>query len=299
MRFFTSSTLLLVSFVASAAANSWANMPVSRDVDPTSKEYAVWPADGFNDGQLATTEEFLKKVTNSTSVYSYKDIDKELVLWKVNATDPQISQIKANAGVKQVDENVEVGAPNAVVLLPSAAARLPDPATKIAKRDIQYTKQVKPSQSELVFVSQPSTVTNLDDLEDYVYEKNGGAGQYIYHIELGINAAKSNEFPSGQVEFLPTQESLDAGQDRRTDGSTSKPNQPMAEYHSTATASKAAGQQYGTAKKATLVVVKMKSLSLTETATVFDLVLQDILSKGRTKHSVVIMSWGGKSFSDP
>jgi hypothetical protein len=68
-------------------------------------------------------------------------------------------------------------------------------------------------------VSQPSTVPNLDDLENYVYEKNGGAGQYIYHVEMGINAAKTDEFPPSQVEFLQTSKSSEAGQDPRTDGS--------------------------------------------------------------------------------
>lgn len=121
---FTSSTVLFVSFVTSSSANSWANMPISHAVDQASKEYAVWPVDGTNNGQLATTEEFIRTVTNSTSVYSYRDIDKELVFWKINATVKQISRIKANAGVLQVDENVEIWAPNAVVSLPSAAGRL-------------------------------------------------------------------------------------------------------------------------------------------------------------------------------
>ena len=176
-------------------------MPVTRAVDQASKEYAVWPVEGTNNGQLITTEDFIKTVTKSTSVYPYRDIDKALVLWKINATDAQTSQIRANAGVRQIDENVDIGAPNAVVSLPSTAGRLSDPATKMANRDIQYTTQLRPSQFELVMVSQPSAVPNLDDLENYVYEKNGGAGQYIYHVELGINAAKTNEFPSDQVEF--------------------------------------------------------------------------------------------------
>ena len=62
---------------------------------------------------------------------------------------------------------------------------------------------------------------------------------------------------------------------------------------------KPTSQQYGTAKKATLVVVKMSRLSLTESATVFDSILQHTLSKKRQKHSVITMSWGGTEFSDP
>lgn len=130
MRFFTASTLLVTSFATSSFASPGANKLISRAADPASKEYAVWPADGTNIGQPTTTEEFIKTVTKSTSVYSYRDVDKALVLWKVNATDLQVSQIKANAGIHQVDENVDVAAPNTAVPLPSAAGRLSDPAAK-------------------------------------------------------------------------------------------------------------------------------------------------------------------------
>jgi len=199
MRFFSSFTLLIMSVATGSCAIPRANRLFSPAADPASKEYIVWPADGTSNGQLTTTEESIKAVTKATKVYSYRDIDKALVLWTINATDSQISQIKANAGVLQVDLNLDDAAPNNAVPLPSAAARLSDPAARMAKRDIQYTTQLKPSQSELVMVSQPLTVPNLDDLENYVYEKNGGAGQYIYHVELGINEAKTNEFPPGQA----------------------------------------------------------------------------------------------------
>ena len=139
MRFFTGFTVLVALFATRSFASPGANKFISRAADLASKEYAVWPANGTNNGQLTTTEEFIKTVTNSTSVYSYRDIDKALVLWKVNATESQISRIKANAGVHQVDENVDVAAPNIAVPLPSAAGRLSNPAAKIAKRDISYT----------------------------------------------------------------------------------------------------------------------------------------------------------------
>lgn len=112
MRLIAGFTVLFLLLVTSSFANSRADMPISRSVDHASKEYVVWPADGTNNAQLATTEESIKMVTNSTDVCSYRDIGKALVLWTVTATDSQISQIEANAGVLQVDENVEVGAPN-------------------------------------------------------------------------------------------------------------------------------------------------------------------------------------------
>lgn len=69
--------------------------------------------------------------------------------------------------------------------------------------------------------------------------------------------------------------------------------------HSTATASKAAGQKYGTAKFAKLVVVKMRSLDLVEGANVFEFIWNDIQSKGRQQKSVVSMSIGSPDPVDP
>ena len=92
------------------------------------------------------------------------------------------------------------------------------------------------------------------------------------------------------MEILQSPESSNGGQDPGMDGSLNRPDQPTAEYHRTATVSKVTGQQCGTAKKVTLLVVKMGRMSLTETATIFDFVLQDILSKKRQKYGVVTAS---------
>lgn len=69
--------------------------------------------------------------------------------------------------------------------------------------------------------------------------------------------------------------------------------------HSTATASKAAGQKYGTAKFAKLVVVKMRALNLIEQANVFEIMWNDIQSQGREQRSVVTMSIGSTNPVDP
>lgn len=51
--------------------------------------------------------------------------------------------------------------------------------------------------------------------------------------------------------------------------------------HNTATASKATGQKYGTAKQATLVAVKMRDRNLNEACEMYDLIAQDIEAKNR------------------
>lgn len=65
--------------------------------------------------------------------------------------------------------------------------------------------------------------------------------------------------------------------------------------HSTGTASKTIGQKWGSSKKATLVVVKMHNMGLTEAATVFDTVWKDIEKKKRQKKSVVTYSLGSRN----
>lgn len=69
--------------------------------------------------------------------------------------------------------------------------------------------------------------------------------------------------------------------------------------HSTSTASKAVGQVYGTAKKATLVAVKMKDQSMAEIGDIFRTVLEHIKLNEREKKSIVVLprssSFGAKA----
>ena len=70
--------------------------------------------------------------------------------------------------------------------------------------------------------------------------------------------------------------------------------------HGTCAASKAVGQNYGTAKGATLVVVKMYSYSLVETGEVFDLVYQDIMAHPERKGKcIVTISMSSGDVVDP
>ncbi|KAL8916893.1 MAG: hypothetical protein Q9208_008295 [Pyrenodesmia sp. 3 TL-2023] len=60
--------------------------------------------------------------------------------------------------------------------------------------------------------------------------------------------------------------------------------------HSTCSASKAVGRFAGSAKRATLVVVKFYPKNA-DAALIFETIAQDIVAKGRTHHSVVTNSW--------
>ena len=271
---------------------------VDETVETANKEYVVWPKDGKDETQLTTTEKLIKSLLKLDKVYSYRDIDKELLFWKVKATDNQVKTLKDNVGVQDIEENKDVNEPDAAMPLPSEAPHL---MNKFDKRDLTYTTQAKPDQSELIMVSQPTTVPKLEDLENYVYESHGGEGIYLYHVEHGIDAANTDEFPTDRVEFLQTQESKDANEDEKKDGSQALPNKPLSEFHSTATASKAAGSKYGACKKCKIVVVKMQAgWSLSQSASIFDFVHKDIKAKPeRKKKCVITASWGGSTKTDP
>jgi len=63
--------------------------------------------------------------------------------------------------------------------------------------------------------------------------------------------------------------------------------------HSTCTAGKAVGQNYGASKKAKLIVVQLNDIDSTDFIDALELIAQDVKSKPeRRKKSVVTMSWG-------
>lgn len=69
-------------------------------------------------------------------------------------------------------------------------------------------------------------------------------------------------------------------------------NRPNEKGHSTWTASKATGQEWGSSKSATLVAVKMGDWSHVAMMSVFRDVLRHIVTNNRQGKSVVSISWG-------
>ncbi|KAB5576048.1 hypothetical protein GE09DRAFT_613775 [Coniochaeta sp. 2T2.1] len=43
---------------------------------------------------------------------------------------------------------------------------------------------------ELVAISQPSSVRNIQYLQNYVYDDRAGRGSWVYHLEAGVNFRK-------------------------------------------------------------------------------------------------------------
>lgn len=149
-----------------------------------------------------------------------------------------------------------------------------------------YATQVLPA-TELRFLSQPSGFPQIDYFQNYVY-KRPVKEVFVYVAELGVND-QHIDFSSRQVEWLYTKLATALNRNIPVDDST--------DGHSTCVASQAIGTIYGAAKGATLVAVKMADLSEGSVIEVFPTILNDIQTKGRQGRSVVLVSWGSKSWS--
>ncbi|KAJ9647368.1 hypothetical protein H2199_002357 [Coniosporium tulheliwenetii] len=71
------------------------------------KEHLVFPKHSTDEVALSKTEEFLKQVTQSAKVYSARDFNKELMLWLVQVTSSQLSEIQENNGVLETEKNTQ------------------------------------------------------------------------------------------------------------------------------------------------------------------------------------------------
>ncbi len=142
-----------------------------------------------------------------------------------------------------------------------------------------YTTQIAPAATELRVLSQPKNGGPIERYRNYVYRKDKIQETYIYHVEFGINSAHE-DFAGREPEWV-----ILPGADR------TKEESPMGiPGHSTCTASKAIGNIYGASKKAKLVVVKMRSLTLRDVEEALDSTRDYILDHRRAGRSVVSIS---------
>ncbi|KAJ9637176.1 hypothetical protein H2199_007462 [Coniosporium tulheliwenetii] len=183
------------------------------------KEYLIFPKNGTDEDALSKTEESIKKITESEEVYSFRDVDKELVFWVANVTSTQLSKIREDSGVLAAEENVIGYEEGAALLLPTTMAHSSTSIPTKVKRDVAFA-------------------TQIDALDDN-------------------------------------------------------------DSHGSCVASKATGTEHGSAKKATLVVVKMGNLSLVEIVAAWNLALQDIKDKQRMKKSIITISLASLDLVDP
>ena len=153
----------------------------------------------------------------------------------------------------------------------------------------KYIIRERDSLPELRVISQTPN-TPLSANPGYVYEIDDSEETFIYIGDFGINRAHWDfSDPSRKIEWLYTPQTILHGHNTPTE--LQWPWSPDLGRHSTCQASKAAGRLAGSAKHATLVVVKMWP-TRAGVAEVWDTIAHDIVSKGRTHHSVVSCSYG-------
>ncbi|KAB5578895.1 hypothetical protein GE09DRAFT_1262190 [Coniochaeta sp. 2T2.1] len=151
------------------------------------------------------------------------------------------------------------------------------------RRAVTWVTQ-KDAATELVAISQPSTISDIEQLKNYVYDGNSGIKSFAYHLEMGAAPQRHPaEFPHVAPKHLLTPRAQGLG---RQPGEDYSPR-----FHGTCTADKAVGQQYGVAKKATLVVVTIADLSVEEFTAGFQEIAIDLVAHPeRRKFSVVTLS---------
>ena len=158
-----------------------------------------------------------------------------------------------------------------------------------SEENIEYFTQKSPLAAELRALSQPAGSGSISHYPNYVY-RVGGRPTYIYHVELGINQ-QHHDFHGRSIEWLYTDLSRAMRADTMTEAAAGG-------GHSICTASKAVGNLYGASRSATLVVVKMPNLEEASVYEVLDIVIDDIVNKGRKATSLVSISWGSKEITD-
>ncbi|RSL79299.1 hypothetical protein CEP52_017540 [Fusarium oligoseptatum] len=233
--------------------------------------YVIRPINWENVDQCNATGIILKALLDSQLTESMWD--GKIRKWWATMTDEQVAEVKMLAGVSVVSR-VHKGKRGRMTPTLSKPHESPNLRGPMKKRDITYETQ-RAAATELVAVSQPSTIPELRDLKNYVYESHGGSGSFVYHIETGV-AFKA------QSRHLLTKKAIENHDEPWVDDDEEMPS------HGTCTAGKALGTQFGVSKQATLVVVRLHIIDHKEFQEALELILKDIGDHPeRHKRSVV------------
>lgn len=251
------------------------------------EQYLIRPVDGKNQEQNNATDTVLRgMLKDRIRKPHFSKLNGKLSWWVATLNADEVNKVKGITGVRAVSVDQEWEPCFVIPKVHSPSLRSP-----LEKRAITHTKQPD-AVSELVAISQPTTVPKLEDLKDYVYETHNGEGIFVYHIEQGVAfVAQKAEFPHVAPEHILT-EFAEVG-----DKKPEIDDNPRS--HGTCTAGKAVGKEYGAAKKATLVVVRLYDRKSSEVIEALELVAADIRRRPeRRKKCVVTMSIGNMELKD-
>ncbi len=69
-----------------------------RSDDTTKRQYIIIPNNGTDSDTNSRTENFLKSITQQTSIYSSKDSSNNLIWWLASITDSEVDTIRKSPG---------------------------------------------------------------------------------------------------------------------------------------------------------------------------------------------------------
>ncbi|KAI4135723.1 MAG: hypothetical protein LQ341_005841 [Variospora aurantia] len=260
-------------------------------------EYLIWPRADINQGDVNNVENLLKSLmVEPTRLYASKSTLRPTPAFWLAELDhktyqevsrhPKVEEISPNEDPFQLEEKASTK-----VKLASFDTAMPrlQPLALGSLKDGRKIFHEKAALPELRIISQAPN-TPLWENPDYVYSIDESEETFIYIPDFGINRAHwdfSN--PAQKIEWLYTPQTISHHHDTPTEMQWPWPG--ALGSHATCVASKAAGRVAGSARHATLVVVKFWP-STAGAAEIFDTIMQDIVAKRRAHHSVVNFSFG-------
>ncbi|KAH7075138.1 hypothetical protein FB567DRAFT_597071 [Paraphoma chrysanthemicola] len=265
------------------------------DLSRRDAQYYTVAAQNVTD--LKAIEDFLnsKAQVNPLNIRPFYSNSNEFAVWAGVLLDDN-----AKAEVEK-HEGITIVRPEAKAFYFRALSFSPRAPTQIAgfqslhSRATGWTKQSNADKA-LVMDSQ-YTGASLGQLGgNFVYAAEAGEGSFIYFMENGVEANVLNG--NYQYEFHPDGDDPDNMVVLQTDWSKRMNEDPHSDHcpvesHSTFVGSKAVGTQYGVAKKATLIPVKLYAGLETEFEQAFRLVTDDLRDHpGRAERSVVLITRG-------
>lgn len=202
----------------------------------------IFARDCGNDAQNAAIGQLLTKTVYSGSISTVVDDDCGVLFWAGDFTEESAETIRKTNGVLGVESdsplhdtsNKDFGK------VKSKERHSEESESRITKRDTLIT-QPPPVSTDLSFISNPPNHVG----DGYVYCSAAGEGITVYVIDCGADAL-NKDFGSGVIKrwiyasgIPKTEPEIDV------------------EGHGTCVASKIAGIEYGVAKKASLIMVKI------------------------------------------
>ncbi|KAG4255894.1 hypothetical protein FPRO04_11513 [Fusarium proliferatum] len=232
--------------------------------------YYIDPLDRENQEQCAETGASLAKLFGEHNCDPYNSVsDGKLSKWTADLSNEQVAQVKAIHGVKGV-RPVPRG----------RRCRLGIKSTQSlesqAQQEILYETQ-SGAPTELVSISQPSTIPQLRDLKNYVHESHSGGQSFLYYVETGVAfKAQREEFRNVASQHLLTDIAMENGDKPWFDDDDEGEDDEDMHSHGTCGAGKALGTRFGVSKKATLIVVRMHEVTSEEFQAALELILADL-----------------------